>query len=575
MSSLLDAALLAELAPTFGHEAGEAAALLRRPAAIRQDEWVGAAAPQLLPIAESYARSTGRRAALAEDPIRAARDPNFSVLVTETGRVAPELLEGLFSEPALWARRCAPGLVFADAGPEAKRSALQYALAMRLSAESAPGRRVALFPLDDVGLVQGEDGSVLAGAGHFDRLAGELRGSAIALLSVTTHSDGIDIFLGPGLVACGWNSWGDTATPGAMPRCLIQRHCHRLDMPIAESGLADRLVNPARWRARVLFLDVCFGLMATDLIDRRYGLLCALAAGGRVGAIVTNFELSFTGVDFSEMVSEALCSGRPIGTALRELTCTPAARRLNRRFALIGDPALTCPVVVPRLLPASEGAAMPASVADPEIGALRYCLHVAGETELALASPSLKRDEALVAWLCQRGKIFDLWARLSRISRGSAQFDCALCDRRGEVFRSGLEAPHIARELLVCIACGAVADRPAGDETLMAPSWPSGFRLLGVPERPVRRAVLQLWGGDAEYSAHCDWPISASGVPAPFYTWQKPWPAGPLRANIFLFHGDELSVASAMVSRSGGSPPPRSGTTVFGAAVRAGPTPLT
>ena len=49
--------------------------------------------------------------------------------------------------------------------------------------------------------------------------------------------------------------------------------------------------------------------MASDLGGGGYGLLNALENGGRVGAIVTNFELSFTTVDFSETVSEALCSG--------------------------------------------------------------------------------------------------------------------------------------------------------------------------------------------------------------------------------------------------------------------------
>ena len=309
MSSLLDAPLLAELAPTFGLTGGQAASLLGCSPAIQRSEWIGAATPQLMPAAEAYAQLTGRRVALTDDPVAAAQDPDFSVWVTEAESVTPELLEGLFSEATLRTRRAAPGVVFAGAGPGAARQALQHAVAMRLSAECAPGRRVAIFPLDDVGLVRGADQSILAGAGRFEELADDFQDGDIALLSITTHSDGIDMFLGPRQVACGWNSWGEIATPGAMPRCLIERHCHRLNISIAEDDIGGRRVDPTRWRARVLFLDVCFGLMATDLVDRRYGLLNALENGGRVGAIVTNFELSFTTVDFSETVSEALCSG--------------------------------------------------------------------------------------------------------------------------------------------------------------------------------------------------------------------------------------------------------------------------
>ncbi len=242
--------------------------------------------------------------------------------------------------------------------------------------------------------------------------------------------------------------------------------------------------------------------------------------------------------------------GGPIGVALRDLTCTPAARRLNRHFALIGDPAQTCLASVPRLRAGSIDPATPAQVTEPEFGALRYCLHMAGETELALARPSFERDESLLLWLCRRGKIFDLWTGLSQISRCGLAFDCAACKRRGEVFRSGIEAPHLERELLLCVACGAVADRPVNDATPMVPLAPDCFHLVGIPKRPVRRAVLQLWGGNARDSAHCDWPVSAAGIPASICTWTKAWPTGPLRASVFLLHGDELSVSSAMVSRA-------------------------
>ncbi|SDB58834.1 hypothetical protein [Bauldia litoralis] len=522
--------------------------ILRTPPTIRPGEWVGASTPSLLSVAEAYARLTGRKADIVAEPASAMRDPGFAVLVMEPEQVTPEVLETLFSAPFLESRTFSPGLVLADKGPEGRARALQHAVALRFSAHSPAGRRVALFPLDELGFTRRDDGSVIAGGGCYGKISTALTRQANALVSILSHSDGIDMFLGPGQAACGWHSWTEISEIGARPRCLIRGICHRLDRPIDEPRFGDAIVDPSRWHARVLFLDICFGLPATgELFDRRFSIFDAILRGGRVGALVTNFELAFTGLAISEAVSEALASGEPIGKAIRNVTCSPSARRLNRRFALIGDPALTSKVGSPQLLPRPDYSVGPYSPVSPEIGALRFCLHVGGKPDLALQPGSSERDDAIIGWLCRRGKIFDLWTSLSQVFCSAEQFQCALCGRAGAVFRSSTNAPHLPRHLLLCVECGAVADSPATGGALMGRPEGDVFRLIAMPNERVRRAVLQLWAGDPRLSVACDWPISPEGLPHTVCQWRKAWPTGPLRANVFLLHGDEVSVASAMV----------------------------
>lgn len=165
--------------------------------------------------------------------------------------------------------------------------------------------------------------------------------SKLDLLSILTHSDGVDAYLHKKLTLCPLMDIGESDAD-QLPACLINDECIRHRMPREVANDRGLLFDPRNIGAATLLLATCHGLLPPkSTVSPKWGLLDKLIACRNIHTIVTSEGACI--LDHSEflMMHDTLLRGSTIGEAIKEFNCSEKSLNRSLRFILFGDPRLS------------------------------------------------------------------------------------------------------------------------------------------------------------------------------------------------------------------------------------------
>ncbi|HEU5060872.1 MAG TPA: hypothetical protein VFU21_30285, partial [Kofleriaceae bacterium] len=237
-----------------------------------------------------------------------------AVVVTSLDHLSPALTDAVHRGGA------GPGFVVAGAGP-LRRQVLRRAAAARLVTPAAVPR-ADLHPFAEP-VARAHPVSARGDAG--DRVRALIAAGA-GVLSVLTHSDGVDASLGD-LVLCPMGEPVAGADPARSPSCWSSGICHRLSRPLEEALTSGRIARADEIRCRVLLWNACFTLAYPgDPLDPRWSLLARLLEAPGIGAVAIAPDLSHDTAASLEPLAAALARGVRRGDALGEHNRHPVRR---------------------------------------------------------------------------------------------------------------------------------------------------------------------------------------------------------------------------------------------------------
>jgi hypothetical protein len=289
--------------------------------------------------ARLYAHLTRRHFYPASDLSQLKQADPLAVLVTTPPWLCGDLLTTLYDEldPGSWA----PGIICAE--PQTLR--LQVLARSAAACLSGPleTRRIDIFPAFEVGRFSLIDREVFGGlADAADTREALERGAGI--VSVQTHSDGLDACLGPNLTVCPMNWMPLNAGRSRSSRCVETGYCHRHESSLPDVLRSGWLMSPDDIKSRILIWDVCWGIMpANGLVDPAWGIGARLLANCSIGAVLTTWELSFPRPRLMNRVGTAIDEGKTVGEALYRFNRSSEAKQAGQRMCLLGDPRVRLP----------------------------------------------------------------------------------------------------------------------------------------------------------------------------------------------------------------------------------------
>ena len=519
------------------------------------DETVVALGRNVVQAARVHAHLTGRGLRHADTLAALVAGSRPAVVVTAPEGLTAELLDWLYD-----GGDTIPGIICADPGSPILRQVLVRAAAAALSG-SAPAILREVFPT--LPLAHGHDGTAEIAGGMADPASRrQMLTAGFGVLTVMTHSDGVDAFLGPGLTSCAM----DKAHPGpsAAPRCVLTGCCHRHDRPVREVLASPTIIPPDAFAAGVLVWDVCFGVMpAGSIVDPRWGIGRRLADSAGIGALVTNWQITLSSPGSASRLGREIAAGTSVGTALRQANHgLPRADR-SHRMCLFGDPRVR---FAPGQLPGNT-AAVPTTAScvpapEPALSLLQSAMRIAATADdrhAAIARRALEATDpgtdlaamrtAVLEYGLSRGKLLESWLLLVQALSPLPNRRCPVCHRRADHIEAILP-PHPARRLLFCAICGIMEDMPVGLEAGIALVDRTLALSASLPPGPVSAGILVAAAHPADTIALA-WPRTADGDLAGQAMLPRQLPPGPLRLSVFLVWDGSFAVVSRMMRDSG------------------------
>jgi hypothetical protein len=509
---------------------------------LSDEEVVSLGDDRVAEIGRLYAHLTGRRFRRALDPEDVPGD-RLAVLVTLADDLHSDLLMDLYPPPE---GVPAPGILCGANLDDLRRQALVRAAAT-LPAGPPETPWLHLYQKRHITPPELSSNTGLR----------EMLGAGAGLLTVRTHSNGLDAWLGPSTVLCPL----DGVTPGAgllqRPRCHITGHCHKLKMPVDEARDAGALLAPEELSARVLVLESCFGLLQPDAtLDPAWTFAPRLVASPRIGAFLTSWNVHFGGEGELAELADDLGSGTPLGDALSRFLNAPE-RRHRIRLCLFGDPRLR--------LPPSSSSVLSAAKPVAEKRPPREGRRVAGELDLrrrmileeldnmddetraladpvleALAKPGGTTDAELRELMLQFLLSWAYWpspAQSIKVAEGS----CHLCGRRTDLLLTRFPGAG-DRRINLCARCGRTQDMPASADVCLWQTDPRRLALTGsLPSSDWCAGVIVESAGER---FHYRWPAAEDGSPAETCDISSARPIGPIWIKAFFLHKDDVSFLS-------------------------------
>ncbi len=507
---------LSALASVFG---AELSAVRGRPGASRAGwEEVVAVGAEHEADARLHAHLTGRRFRGVRSAAALAVEATPAVVVTSLDLLGPRLTDALHRGGG------GPGFVVAGQGP-LRRQVLRRAAAARL-VSPAPFRRADVLPFAGPAA---RPHPVAARGDAGDRVRA-LLGAGAGVLTVLTHSDGVDASLGD-LVLCPMGEPVAGADPARSPSCWSSGICHRLARPIDEALTSGRIARADEIRCRVLLWNACFTLAyQDDPLDPRWSVLARLLDAPGIGALAIAPDLSHDSTSSLEPLAAAIARGARLGDALAEHNRDPGRRAIGARLILFGDPrvALMPPArgstaeleperAAPPPLPASSsGWPMLETLAAADLDSPSF---FAGPARAALAAveraaPDQEIRERFAELLACRVRAFTQWTSLSDPERVRGRpTACPRCAGPARQVGYTMRAPRLApRVVTICPRCQVVEDVPAGCDLTVAIAGDDiaiGGTLPGRDWAARARLYAQVpWNGPL-----VRWPAAPDGSP--------------------------------------------------------------
>lgn len=469
--------------------------------------------------ARLHAHLTGRRFRGVRSAAALSMEAPPAVVVTGFDRLSAALTDALHRGGA------GPGFVVAaPGGSPLRRNVLRRAAAARLV--TAPGlRRADLHPFAEPGAPGPHP--VVARGDTGDRMRA-LLGVGAGVLSVLTHSDGVDASLGE-VVLCPMGEPVAGADPARSPSCWSSGICHRLSRPLDEALTSGRIARAGEIRARVLLWNACFTVAyPDDPLDPRWSVLARLLEAPGIGAIALAPDLSHDSGPTLEPLAAALARGVRLGDALAEHNRHPMRRAIGARLILFGDPRVAlaaravaepaelAPAPSPPPAPPSSGWPMLETLAAAEAESPAFFAGPARAAAAALArgAPDAEIRERFAELVACRVRAFTQWAPLTDPDqlRGRAA-TCPRCSGPARQVGHTMRAPALApRIVTVCPRCQVVEDMPLGCDltvTVAGDEIAIGGTLPGRDWAARARVYAQVpWNGPL-----VRWPAASDGTP--------------------------------------------------------------
>jgi hypothetical protein len=533
-------------------------------------------------LARLYAHLTGRQVRSARDLTELAEGVRPAVVVTTEAWFTAELMDVLYAAEHAGP---APGILCARDLEGLRRQVLLRSAAAALSGPLKAGR-IDVRPLLPIPRLVTPTKELLGGKASPSELRAAL-GKGAGLLTLLTHTDGIDGCLGP-LTLCPMDRRPADADPDRSPACQMTGMCHRLDLPLEEALHSDSLLAPEGLSARLLVLYGCWGALLNDsVVDAAWGMAPRLQASPDLGAVVTTWKMDLYNPEALEVLARPLSRGVPVGEALGRLLRSATARRIGLRMCLLGDPRVCFPATEPGPRSKRKPTSRPAEATETrgkradDLGGLAflrahllerlpYLSDELGQSAQAALDeieayecavwrgvplPAVEEmhghpmRSAVLDCLCALGSVPALrWMNLARSFRAEPSGErCFGCGQRTEalVMRTRV-AGAPARRMLNCPRCGFVEDRSVRAGAIpVAVREGSTVRLQGPLPDANWAARLVLDPPLASLKKCWEWPAGPDGKPAAVFEPPEPWPVGPLRLAFFRMVGGDLSISCA------------------------------
>jgi hypothetical protein len=532
------------------------------------------------PDAESaallHAHLTRRRFRTALNLDALTKEERPSVVVMTPKYLSAELLEWLYNH----SNHSAPGIICGVSGSRLRRQVLVRAAAATLCGPLDIVQSD-IFPTLSIAAIRGPKSEVLGAQASVSERR-EALGRGAGVLTIMTHSDGVDAFLGTDLTLCGMDQMvNDTSLPDA-PRCRLTAFCHRHEIPVSRAVNSAAVLPPEQIAARVFVWDVCFGVMPTgSAVDARWGIGVRLLDSAGIGAILTTWQIVLSSPEHASRLSHAIASGVPVGIAVARFNASRASRERHHRMCLLGDPRVRLPAApVQQRAPTRPNRFRHPATADTEqlrqVALLRLCmadakLRASHSPRASFASRALEAIEAfegaaskgvpiaaldpqlgndmraaVLDYALSRGKLLESWMPFMRSFRATAPHRCPVCDRLADTLQAVMRPPGVyVRRLVICAICGVLEDAPTTSDIRMELAG-LRLRLHGVLPRERWAAGIVIASSYPADSVQLMWSAMSDGTLAPSAELPQRWPLGPLRISTVIVWDTTFAVISRM-----------------------------
>ncbi len=510
-----------------------------------------------------------------------------SVIVTTIDHVDEVLLDLLYDSRDV---ERAPGLIFAFSEDDLRRQVLARSATLYCPPRAAvPLREVHITALAPQGRTD-EPGLVHLGGRATRADVRDAVRERSNLLTLSTHSDGIDAQILADLVLCPMDRIPEDDDPASAPACRTTGYCHRRDRPIAAALQDGSLLSPSDLAADVMIFDVCWGLYpAPGVQSPAWSLSRRLLEGFQIGALITTWEIVLGGAVADLIDNVGL--GMQLGKALALHLSSPDSVARGHRMCLVGDPDLALlgwsGPSESALCPPTGGVECPAEteladagehdLPDPSASlALLRCMIAEGkrtqsrngrDTSTAAltavlryeaarlsgtsleeeAGPSMRR--AVVEYFAERytdsGRYWLPY--VASMCAESVRRPCPACHRRTIARTYALRLGGESRHRMHCPSCGPISDLPVGRELTLAVEPDGTIRLGGDLPREHWDAEIVWDTQTPSLRRSFRWAAEADGTPARRFRPPEPWPPVPLRVALIMVRGPgEIDVVGCL-----------------------------
>jgi hypothetical protein len=528
-----------------------------------------------------YAHLTGRRCELVNDLEQLSQFPEASVVVTSYRFVNEELLDRLYDRPSI---STAPGLIFSYADEGLAAQVLARSAALHCRAGNFERRRVDVNPTISFGVQTSSTYSIIGGEASPSEFRDALASGA-GLLTLYTHSDGIDAFLRDDLVLCPIDSTYESNQPSPAPSCVLTGICHRCSRPMTEVIGTPVLLAPEIVKAQVLVYCVCWGLYPSQRVHSpAYALSRRLLESFSIAALITSWEINIQRLPLTAGLFHDIARGLTLGESLALHLSAPEARSTHHKLCLIGDPEL-------RLAPEDVADPLaniqrftkppaPSQQCMADLTLLRLMVYRCTQTDEEsrtheqVLTTIAEYENMLVAGVSydpdlaarfRRGLVEYLTSQDTMLSKCWNHYTlttevlpdkkpCLICGRRtvARLFSLRVVGAKQRRETF-CPSCGSIED-VAVDRQMSFAVEPTGLmRLAGAVPVADWHARVTVERFFTRETFSWEWPAAPTSEPAPSFQVPRPWPRVPFRLSLIMVHGiSEFSVFGCLYRGSDG-----------------------
>jgi hypothetical protein len=520
--------------------------------------------------ARLYAHLTRRNCVEIERIEELNEIPRAAVVVTTFAHVNERLFDLLYDRAPMIA---APGVIFSYADENLPLQVLARSAALYCSHTNFQWRRVDVNPIIDFGVEMSPEYSFVGGRAEPAEFREALSCTA-GVLTLYTHSDGIDAYLRKDLVLCHIESANSSEL--LPPSCVQSGICHRCSRPISEVLGTNLLLAPETVKAHVFIYCVCWGLYPPQGVHSpAFSLSRRFLQSFTIGALLTSWEINIQSLPVTARLFHDVARGLPLGEALALHLSSEEARGSHHKLCLIGDPSIRLsqsniqdPLEGIQAFKKPPG---PSQRCMAGLGLLRLMVHhyakpgdsssnvltTIAEYETMLAGAS--RYDPGLAGRFRCAMVEYLASQDTMLSKSWTQFasetqvlpeklPCPICGRRTIARVSNLRFPDaVSRRETMCPSCGSIQDSPVDCKMWMTVERDGWIRLHGALPGSHWHARITIERFFTRETYGWEWPAAPAGEPLRSFQVPEPWPVVPFRLSVIMVFGDsEFSVLGCL-----------------------------